>query len=604
MTPFTTESEALPAEMAMADLTATAEATGGSATAGAPPVGAGLTAGRRTVALWVILLAFFMDLLDTTIVNVAIPSIQKDLGTSYAAIQWIIAGYALTFALFLITGGRLGDIFGYKRLFLIGIGGFTLASALCGLSVSSEMLIGSRLFQGLFAAMMVPQILSTIQIMYTTTKERSGISAFYGALAGLATVGGPIIGALLITGNAFGLEWRTIFLVNVPVGIAALTLGIFYLPDRKSPHPLHLDVIGVVLILIAMLMLMFPLIEGRQLDWPTWAFVSMAASLVVFVAFGWHQVRKDKRDGSPLVVPHLFRARSFVVGVVLSSCFYAAIASFFLILTLFLQVGLGYGVLEAGLTGIPFSLGVSIAAGLSGPVLVPRMGRNILSAGPAILALGLALLASTITVFGADLTPWELVPALLLGGIGMGCVVAPIYPFILAEVPVKDAGSASGVINAVGQIGGAMGVAAIGVIFFGLIGSQATTSADSVGDTLTAGLTEAGLPGFVVPQVVASFETCFHDRANAKDFGEMPASCTEAEAAQSAFATTNPTLAKSIGDVVAASATEANRRNFTGAMTTSLLWEIGVLAVVFLLTFLMPRRPRSDEDMAATGVVA
>ncbi len=567
-------------------------------------VGAGLTAGQRTIALWVILLAFFMDLLDTTIVNVAIPPIQSSLGASYASIQWIVAGYALTFALFLITGGRLGDIFGYKKLFLFGIGGFSLASALCGFAMSTEMLIGSRLFQGFFAALMVPQILSTIQIMYTTAEERSGVSAFYGALAGLATVGGPIIGALLITGNAFGFGWRTIFLVNVPVGIAALILGGFFLPDRKSPHPLHLDIVGVVLAVVAMLMLMYPLIEGRQLDWPTWAFVSMALSLIVFGLFAASQIWKDKRDGSPLVVPHLFGTRSFVAGTILIGSFYAVVASFFLILTLFLQIGLGYSVLKAGLTGIPFSLGVSVAAGMSGPVLVPRFGRTIINFGPATLAVGFVLLVATITIYGGDVTPWELIPALLIGGAGMGFVVAPIYPFILAEVPIRDAGSASGVINAVGQIGGAIGVAAIGVVFFGQIGSQAVASVDRVRDALRADLTSAGLPSYVVPQVLTSFETCFRDRANAKDFSEEPESCEQAASVEASFAATSPVLATRIGNAIAVRAKEANRHNFEVAMTNSLWWEIGALALVFFLTFLLPRRPRSEAELAIAGVAA
>ncbi len=559
---------------------------------------------RRTIALWVILLAFFMDLLDTTIVNIAIPSIQRDLGTSYAAIQWIVAGYSLTFALFLITGGRLGDIFGYKKLFLTGIAGFAFASALCGFAVSSEMLIASRLLQGLCAAMMVPQILSTIQVMYTTTEERQGVSAFYGALAGIATVGGPILGALLITGNAFGLEWRTVFLINLPVAAAALVLGVIFLPDRKSPHPLHLDVIGVALVLLAMLMLMFPLIEGRQLDWPTWAFVSMGASLIAFALFAASQVWKDRKDGSPLMVPHLFKAHSFVVGITITVAFYAIVASFFLVLTLFLQIGLGYPVLKAGLTGIPFSIGISLTAGLSGPVLVPRFGRNIVTAGPITMLIGFALFIGAIVHFGGAVSPFELAPALLVGGAGMGCVVAPVYPFILAEVPVKDAGSASGVINAVGQVGGAIGVAAIGVIFFGLIGSQATTSVDSVRDGMTADLTAAGLPSFVVPQVIASFETCFHDRANAKDFSAVPESCAAAEKAQADFAATDPALATAVGEVVARYSKEAVQRNFTTATTWTLVWEIAALVAVFLLTFLLPPKPRRREELAEAGVEA
>lgn len=565
----------------------------------APPI----TGGQRTIALWVILLAFFMDLLDTTIVNVAIPSVQRELGTSYASIQWIIAGYALTFALFLITGGRLGDIFGYKKLFLTGVAGFTLASALCGISVSSEMLIASRLFQGFCAAMMVPQILSTIQVMYTTTAERQGISAFYGALAGIASVGGPIIGALLISWNLFNTDWRLIFLVNVPFGIAAIILGFLFLPDRKSPHPLRLDLVGVALIVVAMLMLMYPLIQGRQLDWPTWTFVSMAASLIVFVLFGVSQVRKDRRDGSPLVVPHLFRARSFVVGITLMLVFFAVVSSFFLVFTLFTQLGLGYSVLKAGLTGIPFSIGVSVAAAISGPVLVPRFGRGIVTAGPITMILGFLLLIATIRAFD-PVTPWEMIPALLIAGIGMGFVVAPIYPFVLAEVPLKDAGSASGVISAVGQIGGAIGVAAIGVIFFGLLGSQAISSVDSIRDRFGAELTSAGVPSFAVPSVISSFEACYRDRANAKDPSATPESCAAGEKAQAAFAATSPDIAKAVGTVMAHAAAEANQRNFTDALTRTLLWQIGFLIVSLLLSFLLPPRPLHEAALAEAGVAA
>ena len=567
-----------------------------------PPVGAGLTRRGRTIALWVVLLAFFMDLLDTTIVNVAIPSIQTSLGASYSSIQWIIAGYSLTFALFLITGGRLGDIFGYKRLFLIGMAGFIVASALSGFAGTTSMLLGARLVQGFFAAMMVPQILSTIQVMYTTTAERQGVSAFYGALAGVASVGGPILGAILITSNAGGYGWRTIFLVNLPVGVIAIVLAAIYMPKAKSPHPLRLDLVGVGLIVLAVLMLMYPLIEGRELDWPWWTFASMASSLVIFVLFAFSQVWKERKDGSPLVVPRLFGQRSFVAGVLLLGAFYAVVSGFFLIMTLFLQVGLGYGILKAGLTGIPFSIGVSVAAGMSGPVLVPRFGRNIISAGPVTLGAGLALYIWTVEHFGGSVTPYEFIPALIITGVGMGFVVASVYPFILAEVALKDAGSASGVINAVGQIGSAIGVAAIGVIFFGLIGSQAAKSVDGVRDELAGSLTTAGVPGFIQPSVISSFETCFHDRANAKDFSVAPESCRQAQAAQAALAASQPALATAISDAAAKGAHDANEQNFISALETTLVWEIGALVVIFAVSFLLPPRPRKQEELAEAGV--
>ncbi len=561
----------------------------------------GMDPRRRAIALWVILLAFGMDLLDSTIVNIGIPSIQRELGTSYAAIQWIVAGYQLTFALFLITGGRLGDIFGYRKILLVGMSGFALTSVLCGLAVSSEMLVAARLAQGLSAALMVPQTLALMQVMYPSIEERRRVSALYGAVAGIATVSGPIVGALLITGNPYGFGWRTIFLINLPFAIAAIILGLAYLPARKSPHPLHIDGVGVALVLVAMLMLMFPLIEGRQLDWPQWAFISMAASLAVFGLFAASQIRKDKRDGSPLVVPHLFRARSFVGGITITLAFYAVVASFFLVLTIFLQIGIGYDVLTAGLTSIPFSLGIGITVALAQGVLVPRFGRNTLTAGPLIMAAGFGLFIAEVVVYGGALSPWAIAPVLFITGTGMGCVVAPIYPFILAQVPVADAGSASGVINAVGQVGGAVGVAAVGVVFFGLIGSQATVSVDSVRGALSAELTQAGLPEAALPGVIAAFEACFHDRANAKDFSDVPPSCAEAEKAQAAFAASNPALAARIGDIIAGAAREASQRNFSAAMSRTLVWQVAALLLVSLLTFLLPPQPKRREDLAEAG---
>ncbi len=564
----------------------------------------GIDPGRRRIALWVILLAFGMDLLDTTIVNIGIPSIQRELGTSYSAIQWIVAGYQLTFALFLITGGRLGDIFGYRRMLIIGMSGFALTSTLCGFAVSSEMLVAARLAQGLSAALMVPQTLAIMQVMYPTVEERRRVSALYGAVAGVATVSGPIIGALLITGDPYGFGWRTIFLINLPFAIVAIGLGIAFLPVRKSPHPLHVDGVGVGLILVAMLMLMFPLIEGRELGWPRWTFLSMAASLVVFALFAVSQVWKDKRDGSPLMVPHLFRARSFVGGITIQLAFYAVVAAFFLVLTIFLQIGIGYDVLTAGLTSIPFSLGIGITVTIAQGVLVPRFGRKVLTAGPLIMVVGFILFMAEIAAYGGALSPWTVVPVLFVCGVGMGCVVAPIYPFILAQVPVADAGSASGVINAVGQVGGAVGVAAVGVVFFGLIGSQATVSVDSVRDNLTAELTAAGLPAFAVPGVVTSFETCFHDRANAKDFSAVPESCAAAEKAQAAFAASNPALAAKVGAILARYADDVRGRDFSAAMKRTLVWLVAALFVVSLLTFLLPPQPKRREELAEAGIEA
>jgi EmrB/QacA subfamily drug resistance transporter len=419
---------------------------------------------RRALALWVVLLAFFMDLLDSTIVNVAIPSIRASLGATYADVQWVVAGYALAFAVCLITGGRLGDIFGYKRVFVLGIAGFSGASALCGLADSSAMLIAARALQGVMAALMVPQILAIMQVLYAP-HERAHVSAVYGAVAGIATVSGPILGALLIAADPWGMGWRAIFIVNVPVGVVALALGVRYLPDAKSAHSSGLDLVGVALALIAMLLLMVPMIQGRELGWPSWCLASLALSSVAFVAFGRSQRRIERRGGTPLVAPELFRTRSFIAGNAIAGTFFGVLSGFSLALVVFLQVGLHYTVLEAGMTGIPFSLGVSVAAALTGSIFLPRFGRRVLSAGPLVMAGGFALLALTSRHYGHALTPFQLLPALVISGLGMGCVVASIVPFTLADVPLSEAGSASGVVNAIDQVGAALGVAAFGAWF-------------------------------------------------------------------------------------------------------------------------------------------
>jgi MFS family permease len=254
------------------------------------------TSKQRTIALIVVAMAFIMDLLDSTIVNVAIPTIQQNLGTSYSTIQWLIAGYTLTFALLLITGGRMGDVFGYKKIFMIGVFGFTLASLLSGLAVNSSMLVAARLLQGSMAALMVPQVVSLMQVMYKPA-ERGAINGLFGALAGVAASLGPIIGGLLIKANIAGLSWRPLFLINIPVGIFSFIMAIKYLPDGKSDHPLKLDLVGTAIVIVAMSLLIYPLIQGREAGWPLWTYLMLIASLPVFYLFARWMRYKDRKDG-------------------------------------------------------------------------------------------------------------------------------------------------------------------------------------------------------------------------------------------------------------------------------------------------------------------
>src|ERR1700735_970603 len=257
---------------------------------------------RRWLTLVILLLAAFMNLLDVSIVNIAIPSIQRNLHASYADVQWALAGYTLAYALVLITGGRLGDTFGRKRLFLIGVIGFTIMSALCGAAQSPGMLIAARVVQGAMGAIMVPQVLAVIQVIFPP-KERIKALAGFGVTAGLGTVSGPLLGGLLIQHNLFGLGWRPIFLINVPVGIIAVVASAVLVRESRGPKPPRLDPVGVGLISAALLLLLSPLVEGRQLGWPAWTFVSMAAAAPVLAAFIGYERHKTRRDGSPLVAP-------------------------------------------------------------------------------------------------------------------------------------------------------------------------------------------------------------------------------------------------------------------------------------------------------------
>ncbi|MFF0386011.1 MFS transporter [Streptomyces sp. NPDC004286] len=428
---------------------------------------------RRWIALAIVMTAAFMDLVDVTIVNIAIPSIQRDEGASFGQIQWITAGYALAFAAGLITGGRLGDIHGRRRLFLLGVGGFTLASALCGFAVDPAMLVAARVLQGGMAAMMVPQVLSIVHATFPA-HERGKVFGLFGGVVGLGAVSGPLLGALLTEWNLFGLEWRPIFLINLPVGIAAVLLGRRYITESRAPRALKLDLVGVALVTLGLLMLLYPLTRGRELGWPLWGHLMMAGSLPVFAALVWYERRKAARDGSPLVELSLFRVRSFAAGIAVQTVFGVALGVFFLVWTLYMQIGLGWSVLRAGLTGVPFSLAVSTAAALSVQFLVPRFGRKVLQAGALTMGLGVLLYIWESDRYGLAIASWQMALPLVVMGVGMGLIVAPLTDAILSEVPREHAGSASGLLNTVQQMGNALGLGLVSVVFFGQIADRLT----------------------------------------------------------------------------------------------------------------------------------
>jgi EmrB/QacA subfamily drug resistance transporter len=544
---------------------------------------ANLTSKMRTVALIIVALAFVMDLLDGTIVNIAIPSIQANLAASYSAIQWIIAGYSLTFALLLVTGGRMGDVFGYKKVFMIGIGGFTIASLLSGVSANTDMLLVARLLQGSMAALMVPQVLSLMQVMYKP-EERGIVNGLFGMLGGVAASLGPIIGGLLIKANVFNLDWRPIFLINVPVGLFGFLAAIKYLPNGKSAHPLKLDITGTFIIMIALVLLIFPLIQGRELNWPVWSFIMMVASLPFFFLFIYWQKRKERTDGSPLVQPSLFKNRSFGVGLSLNLLFQAAMLGFFLTFTLFLQIGLGFSAIHAALTGVPTAVGIGLTMALFGETLIPKLGRKAFHIGTSVMAIGLIATAEVLHHYTYYVHSWQLIAGLLCIGIGMGFVFGSLFAAVLNGVDTRHAGSASGILNAVQQVGAAIGIAVVGVIFFGQLGGHsAATSFNSVTPELHSQLSALHIPAPEQSSIVAGTKRCFIDRSKEKDSTIIPASC---KFTFHGSASEQKTLSTTIGS----SALHANGVNFDNAFHWATVYEICVLAVVFLLAFIFPKR--------------
>jgi EmrB/QacA subfamily drug resistance transporter len=546
---------------------------------------------RRWLTLAILLLAAFMNLLDISIVNIAIPSIQRNLNATYADVQWALAGYTLAYALVLITGGRLGDTFGRKRLFIIGVAGFTVLSALCGAAQSPGMLIGCRVAQGAFGAIMIPQVLSVIQVIFPAGERIKALAAF-GVTAGLGTVSGPLLGGLLTQHNLFGLDWRPIFLINVPVGILALAASMILVSESRAPQPPRLDPGGVALSSAALLMLLYPLVQGRQLGWPTWTFASMAGSVPVFAAFVAYELAKDRRDGSPLVQLSLFRRRSFAVGIAIAVTFFLGVTSFALILTLFLQIGMGFQPLHAGLTFLPFSGGVLLASGAAAR-LAPKFGRAVTMTGAVVMAAGMTGLIATVHHYGIAVGTWDLVPALLVAGAGMGSVLAPLADIVLDRVSVQHAGSASGVLNTSLQLGASIGVAVIGVIFFGLLGSQSAPAAAAVAPQLRSALTAAHVPPTITGRVETQFGDCLHARLVATDPTATPAACRLPAGQAVPHAVTN--VLASIGPV-------AVRHDFTASLERTLWFQVGVFGASFLLMLALPRgagRRRLAEPSSA-----
>ncbi|WP_350316522.1 MFS transporter [Pectobacterium aroidearum] len=414
------------------------------------------------LGLSVLLIAGFVTIFDLFVVNVAIPSMQVDLGASFAQIGFIVAGYELAFGVLLITGGRLGDVFGRRRLFVVGMAGFTLASALCGLAPSAGFLIGARILQGLAAALLFPQVYASIRVNFDGDDSRRAFGLL-GMTLGLAAIAGQILGGWLVHANLFGLGWRSIFLINVPIGLLAIAAARF-IPESRTPQRPSLDWMGVALVSVGLTLLLVPLIEGPGQGWPEWSLWMLATATLLLAMFYCQQERRQRAGHLPLVDMRLLVQRRFLLGVLLVLLVYSTSSSFFLCFALLVQTGLGLDPFLAGSIFAPCSVGFVLAS-LAAPRLVARWGTVAIVVGALVYAVSIGLLIMQVQLAGADLVAVRLIPVLVVVGAGQGFIMTPLLNLVLGFVDEAQAGMASGVISTVQQVGAALGVAVVGILF-------------------------------------------------------------------------------------------------------------------------------------------
>lgn len=426
---------------------------------------------RRWLALPVLLTGAFLPPLDFFIVNVALPSIRASLKASSAELQFVISAYAATYAVFLITGGRLGDLYGRRRMFLFGISAFTLASLLCGLAGSPQMLLAGRMLQGMAAAALAPQVLASIRVMFPLA-EQSRALGLYAATFGMAATLGQLLGGALISGHWWGLGWQLIFLVNLPVGLAALIGGICLLRESHAAHALKLDLGGVALLSMALGLLVYPLVEGREQHWPAWTFVMLAASLAMFALFVRYEARITHRGGSPLIDVQLFREGDFSLGILITLGFYLT-SAFVLTYAVYMQSGLQRNAMQTGLATLPFTLGYFFGSVLASR-LIGAWGHRTLPISCTLQAIGFAMVAATVL----QRLPHDLlVPGLVVAGLGFGIAMPALIRVVISSVDAQHAGLASGMVITALQISAALGVAIIGGIFYSALRGQETSGA-------------------------------------------------------------------------------------------------------------------------------
>lgn len=420
------------------------------------------------LGLSILLLAGFVTIFDLFVVNVAIPSMQAELGASLSQIGFIVAGYELAFGVLLVTGGRLGDLYGRRRLFILGMAGFTIASLLCGIAPTVEILIGARVAQGLAAALLFPQVYASIRVNFSGDDGRRAFG-FLGMTLGLAAIAGQILGGFLVEANILDLGWRTIFLINVPIGIFAMAMARF-IPETRAAERPSLDWPGVALVSLGLTLLLVPLVEAPTHGWQLWSFLALAGAAILLIAFYRHQEGRRVAGHQPLVDMALMRQPRFAQGGLLVLLIYSTASSFFLCFALLVQTGFGLSPFEAGSVFVPCSIAFVILS-LSAPRLVARFGTPAIAVGALVYAVSFAVMVAQVGVAGAELVVSHLIPVLIVVGGAQAMIMTPLLNLVLGFVEEQKAGMAAGVISTLQQVGAALGVAAVGILFGTALGA-------------------------------------------------------------------------------------------------------------------------------------
>jgi EmrB/QacA subfamily drug resistance transporter len=437
-----------------------------------PRAAAVTDAGSRLSTDWlplcVLLAGTFMSVLDFFIVNVAMPAIQGSLHASASSLEWVVAGYGLSSSVLLVAGGRLGDRYGRRRIFACGLALFTLSSALCGVAPSMPLLIVGRIAQGIGGALFTTNVISLIGVLYTG-ERRTRAMASYGMVLGVAAVGGQLLGGTLLALDPLHLGWRCCFLINLPIGVAALAAATRLIPESRGKLAQGLDLSGLGLITLTLTAIVFPLVQGREAHWATWIWLILAAAPFLLAAYLLQQRRLRSRGGTPLLELSLLRIRSFRATLAAQTLFWCGQASFFLILALYLQSGRGLTPLQSGLMFMALAGTYLITSTLAPGLAARHGGKPLITSAALLLVAGHATLITTVALTGTSESVLWIIPALMMIGAGMGLAIAPLATGMMATLKPEQAGSAAGVLSTAQYVGNSLGVALVGVAFFGAL---------------------------------------------------------------------------------------------------------------------------------------